>query len=217
MKNNISFILFSAALGLLPANASIDSAALSISIKNAVSADKTKVVEIVSREVAGTPTCACEVVKSAIEASNANATTVASIVEAAIVAAPDQMNLIAKCALTAAPDASAAVYAMVAKLGANAGENSRDSKDSKAVIPSSQAGNNVLDFPTGPADGSSIGNQVGPAAGLASGTAGGAGGGSIVIDAGGGSGGAGAGSGPGGGGGSPPPGIVTPPVSPNQP
>jgi hypothetical protein len=213
MKKNISFILFSAALGLLTANGATDTSAVTNSVKTAVSADKSKVVEIVTKQVSETPNCACEIVKSAIDASNANAATVGLIVEAAISAAPDQMGLITKCALAAAPDASSAVYATVAKLGANAGEDSKG-----AVVAKEESGNNVLDFPTGPASGyGGVGNEVGPASGLASGTAGGGGGASIVGDSGGGSGGADAGAGVGGGGGTIPVDIVTPPVSPVEP
>lgn len=210
MKKNISSLILSSTLGLLSANAAATSAELAASVKNAVSAKKSEVVEIVSKEVLANPQCACEIVSSAIEGSKASADTVAAIVESAILAAPDQVDLVSKCALKTAPDASAEVYATVAKLGLNAGESSK-----AATVVTKKPGNNVLDFPAGPDYGNDAVNVVGPAIGLASGTAGGGGAGTIVIDQGGGSGGNGStGTGGAGTGGIV---IIPPVVSPNQP
>lgn len=147
------FIVFSAivsALSVLSASAEVDCIALSVTVKNAADADKSKVVEIVSTQVSNAPTCACEVVKAAIEGASADAETVAAIVEAAAIAAPDQMRLIAQCAVAVAPDALAEVQAVMSKLDPNLGESgtsAKDSKDAKGSGGEVAAMPNPLDFP----------------------------------------------------------------------
>jgi hypothetical protein len=158
MKPNVRFVIFSAALGLLPAIAAnaetpaVDCVALTLSVKNAVVADQSKVLEIVSTEVAAAPDCACEVVKAAIEGSKASAETVAAIVEAASIAAPEQMRLVSQCAVAVAPDALSAVQAVLAKLDPNLGESgssAKDSKDAKGEVAAADAPFNPLDIPPG--------------------------------------------------------------------
>ena len=140
----------SAALGLLPASAEVDCSQLSLTVKNEISASGADVLEIVAAQVGANPGCACEVVKAAIEGSQADAATVASIVEAASVAAPDQMRLISQCAVAVAPDALANVQGVLAKLDPNSGEVGMSSKDSKAVMPpAAPVMGNPLDFPGG--------------------------------------------------------------------
>lgn len=51
------------------------------------------------------PTAACEVVKKAIVILNADKKTVGHIVEAAIMASPENIRIIAQCAIAVAPDA----------------------------------------------------------------------------------------------------------------
>ncbi|NQW99087.1 hypothetical protein HQ447_00405 [bacterium] len=116
MKKHTCFLLLSAAFGLLSANAAVDCIALSASVKNAVAADKSRVLEVVSKEVSAAPGCACEIVKAAIVGSAADAKTVASIVESAAIAAPDQIRLISQCAVAVAPDARNAVQIVIARL-----------------------------------------------------------------------------------------------------
>ena len=150
MKTQIGFILFSVAIGLLPAGASVDCIALSVSVKNAAAADQSSVTELVAKEVAAAPGCACEIVKAAIEGSAADSKTVAAIVESASIAAPEQMRLVSQCAVAVAPDALGEVQVVIAKLDPNLGESgdsSKGSKDSKAPAGEVAAMPNPLDFP----------------------------------------------------------------------
>ncbi len=171
MKKTIGFVVLSAAVGMLSATAEtkdVDCIALSVSVKNAVNNEQSKVLEIVSKEVAAAPGCACEIVKSAIEGSKANVETVAAIVEAAATAAPEQMRLISQCAVAVAPDALAAVQAVMAKLDPNLGEGSsaKSSKDAKAPAGEVASMPNPLDFPgqgpVGPTPGGPGGNPLIP-------------------------------------------------------
>lgn len=147
MKNTaflgmLSFML----VGYSPA-AESDCLKLSVSVKNEVSAEKAKVLEIVAREVSASSGCACEIVKAAIEGSDAKAETVASIVEAAVTVAPDQMRLIAQCAVAVAPDALSQVQSVMAKLDPNRGESGISAKGAKAPAGEVAAMPNPLDFP----------------------------------------------------------------------
>jgi hypothetical protein len=117
MKKSYFVGVFGSALLLMSANAQTDCAKTSQRVKNAVKADKSAVLEIVSKEVTAGPDCACEIVKAALEAASAEPKAVAAIVEAAINAAPDKINIISKCALAVAPDAAAEIKAVVDKLG----------------------------------------------------------------------------------------------------
>jgi hypothetical protein len=150
MKKTLGFLLTGVICGTLSAGAAIDCLSRSVSIKNSVAAEQSKVLEIVSNEVTATPSCACEIVKVAIEGSNADAKTVAAIVETAAIAAPVQMRLIAQCAVAVAPDALAEVQAVLAKLDPNLGESGTSSKDSengKEPVGEVAAMPNPLDFP----------------------------------------------------------------------
>jgi hypothetical protein len=148
MKKTAYFALFSALLGTLSASAEVDCLKLSASVRTAVAMEQSKVLEIVSAEVAAAPGCACEVVKAAIEGSSANVETVAAIVEAAAVAAPEQMRVISQCAVAAAPDALASIQAVLAKLDPNLGESGTSAKSAKAAPASEVAAMpNPLDFP----------------------------------------------------------------------
>lgn len=148
MKKTILFGVFSAALAAIPASAEVDCLKLSLSVKQAVAAEQSKVLEIVSTEVSAAPGCACEVVKAAIEGSGAKVETVAAIVEAAANAAPEQMRLISQCAVAVAPDALAQVQAVIAKLDPNRGESAaKSAKGAKAPVGEVAAMPNPLDFP----------------------------------------------------------------------
>lgn len=154
MKQTIFFGVFSAALGLVSASAEVSCLKLALSVKTAVAAESSKVLEIVSNEVSAAPDCSCEIVKSAIEAANAKPETVAAIVEAAVIAAPEQMRLISQCAVAVAPDALSKVQAVIAKLDPNRGEgavksskDAKDAKDSKTPVGEVAAMPNPLDFP----------------------------------------------------------------------
>jgi hypothetical protein len=148
MKKTIHFAFFGAALGILSASAEVDCNKLSQSVRLAVSAEQSKVLEIVAAEVAAAPSCACEVVKAAIEGSNASTEMVAAIVESASTAAPEQMRLISQCAVAVAPDAVAKVQAVIAKLDPNSGESVVTTAKGGKFIPGQVSSDfNPLDFP----------------------------------------------------------------------
>ncbi len=148
MKKTVFFTISSLLMGLASANADVDCIALSVSIKNMVTAEQSKVLEIVSTQVAAAPNCSCEIVKAAIESSRANAQMVAQIVESAATSAPDQIRLISQCAVAIAPDALGEVQAVVAKLDPNRGEAGKSAKSSKASDDGEVAAMpNPLDFP----------------------------------------------------------------------
>jgi len=153
MKKHTGFILLTAAFGLFSANAEVDCIALSVSVKHAAASDRSNVLDLVSREVASSPGCACEIVKAAIEGSSADTKMVAAIVQAAATAAPEHMRLISQCAVAIAPDALAAVQAVIALLDPNLGEagdsakSAKGSKDAKHPVGEVASMPNPLDFP----------------------------------------------------------------------
>lgn len=152
MKKTIYFALTSLVLGALSATAAVDCVKLSVAVKHAVAADRSAVLEIVTNQINANPGCACEVVKAAIEGSSADASAVAAIVEAAAVAAPDQMRLVAQCAIAVAPDSLTKVQSVIAKLDPNKGEGGVSAKSAKSgKEPAVEAAGeefNPLDFPS---------------------------------------------------------------------
>jgi hypothetical protein len=117
-------------------------------VKNGVLADKSQVLDIVSKEAGQNGDCVCEIVKAAIAASKATKETVGLIVESAATAVPDRMDLIVQCATAAAPDALTDINAAVARVQGN----------------SSGGGENPLNFPgegdVGPQPGTDGGNSI---------------------------------------------------------
>ena len=149
MKKTIYFAFMSLALGSVSASAAeVDCVKLSVAVKHAVSAERASVLEVVTAQINANPGCACEIVKAAIEGTNADAATVATIVEAAATAAPDQMRLISQCAVAVAPESLVNVQHVLAKLDPNKGEgtSAKSSKSSKAA-PEVASAFNPLDFP----------------------------------------------------------------------
>ncbi|OYV05097.1 MAG: hypothetical protein CFE26_13390 [Verrucomicrobiales bacterium VVV1] len=157
MKMTTRFAALSAILGFLSiASAKADEGcqAQSASLKEAIAAKPTELLQIVEVRVSANPGCACEIVKTAIEVSKADVQVVASIVETASAAAPDKMRLIAQCAVAVAPDSLAGVQAVLAKLDPSTGESSPSSKDAKSAKAPQVADTwNPLDFPGGPPSG----------------------------------------------------------------
>jgi hypothetical protein len=149
MNSKIGLILFAAAMGVAPVGASVDCLALSVAVKHAASANQSAVLELVAKEVSLSPECACEVVKAAIEGVNADAKTVAAIVQAAATVAPEQMRLISQCAVATAPDSLAEVQAVIARLDPNLGESAgaKSAKSGKEPAGEVAAMPNPLDFP----------------------------------------------------------------------
>ena len=120
--------LKSALTGVLLASAplasakAVDCVKASDAVKAAVIADSNNVLEIVATQVAANESCACEIVKAAIVASDADKKTVALIMDAAILEAPDQLRIIAQCAIAIAPDAIAKIQAVLEKYDKAEGE-----------------------------------------------------------------------------------------------
>ena len=164
MKNKIPFAIVGLMLSALPLAAGTDCLKISASVKSAIEQDAAQTVAIVAKEIEASPECACEIVKTAIQTSHADAELVAMIVENAILAAPDQMRIIAQCAIAIAPDALPQIQAVLAKLDPHSGESSQSAKHvgkrpAKEASPSQEPASsaNPLDFPgdgpIGPRDG----------------------------------------------------------------
>lgn len=150
MKKYIHTLLFTTAFGVVAATAETDCVALAQTVNLEVTAEKNQVLEIVGKYVAASPNCACEVVKTAIKATEADSNTVAAIVEVAITSAPDQSRLISQCAIATAPDAISGIQAVLAKLDPNSGDSTasaKSAKGGKAPMPAPKEGWNPLDFP----------------------------------------------------------------------
>ena len=164
MKNKIPYAIVGLMLSALPLTAATDCLKISASIKSAIKNDASQTVSIVVQNIEASPQCSCEIVKTAIQASHADAELVASIVESAILAAPNQMRMISQCAIAIAPDALPQIQGVLAKLDPHAGE-SHGSAEHIGKRPSKEVGPiqettgiyNPLDFPgegpVGPRDG----------------------------------------------------------------
>lgn len=156
MKNTMKYALFSAALALVTPSyaAAPDCYKVSTAVKKAVAAQPEKVLEVVATQVGQNESCACEIVKSAIVASDADKKLVASIVMTAATEAPEKLRIIGQCAVAVAPDALAEVQAVVTKIGANAGDGYSAKGGAKGGEKGaakggevSPASSNPLDFP----------------------------------------------------------------------
>ena len=116
MKKYLNSALIASAMGVCGVNAEVDCVGISRSVALEVTADRSQVLEIVSKYASEAPGCVCEVVKSAINASEADSGRVAAIVEVAVTANPDQIPLIANCAIATAPDAVGDIQAVLVRL-----------------------------------------------------------------------------------------------------
>ncbi len=149
MKLPIALAAVASAASLLGVAAaeSEDCIKLSVSVRHEVEAKSNLVLEVVEKQVSAHPGCACEVVKAAIEGSEADNKLVAAIVEVAASVAPEHMRLISQCALAVAPDALADVQSVIFRLEPNRGEAVvTDAKSPKTPIEVKPAWN-PLDFP----------------------------------------------------------------------
>ena len=99
----------------------------------------------VEKAVSKNPERACEIVKQAIVISHADTALVAKIVETACLAAPEQMRIIAQCAIAANPDALAEIQHVLAKLDPATGDG-ESSKSGKEIV-SSKSGKEGLTQP----------------------------------------------------------------------
>ena len=129
----IKSLVIAAALTAVPSlyAKKLNCLALSNTVKVAVAAEKSSVLELVSTHVAQNESCACEIVQAAIVASDADTQLVADITEAAIVASPSQMRLIGQCSVAVAPDAFDKVQAVLDNYSGNNSAYAGDTYSSK--------------------------------------------------------------------------------------
>jgi len=109
-----------------------DCESVTMSVAHRIKVDTSEVLSIIDSEVSANPSCACEIVKEAIDASGADIALVADITEVAITAAPESMRMISQCAIAAMPEALSAIQAVLAKLDPNRGDSSHSAKDAKS-------------------------------------------------------------------------------------
>lgn len=140
--------------------ASVNCSDVYLSIEQRVKLDESELLSIVETELKANPDCACEIVKAAIKAIDAEVSEVLQIVEVSILTAPEQTRMISQCAIASAPAAIAGIQSLLARYDANAGEGGgsaksakspESSKDAKAAdipyVPDVAAMPNPLDFP----------------------------------------------------------------------
>lgn len=135
---------------------SSDCSGISLSVEQRIKLDVARTLEVVESEVASNPGCACEIVKSAIKASEADVQLVVSIVETAITVSPENMRMISQCAIATMPEAVAEIQALLARLDPNSGDSdvysskgsksAKSSKDAKEALVA-PASSNPLDIP----------------------------------------------------------------------
>ena len=150
MKITSRFTIVAACLSIFPASAAdgVNCLELAVSVTHAVTAAPSTVLEVVEKEVTANPDCACEVVKAAIQGTEADSKLVASIVETASTAAPEKMRLVSQCAVAVAPEALGDVQAVMSRLDPNLGEASYSSESAKGAKDIAvQPAWNPLDFP----------------------------------------------------------------------
>ncbi len=109
----------------------LDCAPIALSLKNRIEQDIASVLELVEREISANSDCACEIVKSALIATQADTPLVLAIVETAINASPENARIISQCAIAIAPDALAEIQALLAKLYPDSGEEGISAKSAK--------------------------------------------------------------------------------------
>jgi len=133
MKNTIKFALVGALLAVAAPVASADCYKVSKQASKEITAQPEQVLSIVAKQIAANKGCACEIVKAAIVATEANKKQVAQIVEQAIALVPKKASLLTTCALAVAPDAHVEVMKVAAKFtNKNTGDSTGDSAKSGA-------------------------------------------------------------------------------------
>lgn len=112
---------------------------ISLAVTNRIDREPSAMLEIVQTETGANPSCACEIVKAAIQTTDGDTAQVVAIVETAITTAPEHLRLISQCAIAAAPESLTEVQALLAKLDPAAGESGRSAKGAKvASVDSAQ-------------------------------------------------------------------------------
>jgi hypothetical protein len=110
-----------------------DCESLALSVEQRVKLDPSTVLAVVSEESAANPSCVCEIVKSAIRASDADVDTVVAIAEVSILAAPEHMRMISQCAIAEMPDALPGIQSLLARLDPNTGDSGASAKGAKSA------------------------------------------------------------------------------------
>ena len=112
--------------------------------------DPMELLRLVDQEVSAHPDCSCEIVKAAITGTDSDKAIVGYIVETAIMASPENLRLIAQCAIATAPDSLDRVQEVLARLepaAGNEGNSAKSAKSAKDVeVKPAQAPPNPLDI-----------------------------------------------------------------------
>ncbi|RYD21212.1 MAG: hypothetical protein EOP88_12160 [Verrucomicrobiaceae bacterium] len=111
---------------------------IALAVTARINQDSSALLEIVQAETAANPSCACEIVKAAIQTTDGDVTKVLAIVETAGTTAPEHLRLISQCAIAAAPEALAEVQALLAKLDPGSGESGKSAKGAKAAVDAAE-------------------------------------------------------------------------------
>lgn len=156
MKTTSRIALIAVALcsSVIASTASVDTSVVA-AVKSDLTQGGQTLQQTVTKHVSASPEFACEIVKTVVCDSKCDAATVASIVESAALAAPDQLRLIAQCAIAMAPESLVDVQQIVAKLDPSAGDGSVSGKEisgKEGTQVASTENGNPLDFPTGDGD-----------------------------------------------------------------
>ncbi|RYD25908.1 MAG: hypothetical protein EOP87_23610 [Verrucomicrobiaceae bacterium] len=106
---------------------------LSLAVTDRINHDPSDMLEIVHEETAANPSCACEIVKAAIQTTDGDTSKVVAIVETAVTTAPEHLRLISQCAIAAAPESLTEVQALLATLDPGAGESGTSAKSAKSA------------------------------------------------------------------------------------
>lgn len=115
MKNTIKFALVGALLAAAAPVASADCYKVSKQAAKEISAQPEQALSILAKKISANKGCACEILKAAIVATEADKKQVAQMVEQAIELVPNKASLLTTCALAVAPDAHVEVMKVAAK------------------------------------------------------------------------------------------------------
>lgn len=107
-------------------------AARTLNTAKRAAVDPVELLNLVDREVSANPSCACEIVKAAIIGTDCDDAIVGYIVETAVRASPENMRMIAQCAIATAPDSIVRVQEVMGRLDPGAGEG-RSAKSAKSA------------------------------------------------------------------------------------
>jgi hypothetical protein len=144
-----------------------------LTLRQRVNEDASLLLEVIERELRANPSCACEIVKAAIAATEPDVNELVAIVETAIITAPETLRIVSQCAIAAMPESLSAIQALLARYDANAGETGSSAKSAKSgkdpvatVADDIAAIPNPLDFPgvgpVGPTSGGPGGQPLVP-------------------------------------------------------